>query len=174
MTAQGTLWHRHIINNSVLTFWSSSSCSLSSLSRSSMSLCLKYLIKLRDAWRPFWMEKQAASSLNTQPWTQHKSKRAAHDRQMFLCAQPLSLMTVIVQCGSVITELWCNIALDTWVYSHKNYVSPLGVGRDCTSNGCKAIRVDDGLFCFHEFGQTTLQLQVNIWVKQISYTKLQV
>uniref|UniRef100_A0A3B4V374 Serine palmitoyltransferase long chain base subunit 1 n=1 Tax=Seriola dumerili TaxID=41447 RepID=A0A3B4V374_SERDU len=36
-----------------LTFWSSSSCSLSSLSRSSMSLCLKYLIKLRDAWRPF-------------------------------------------------------------------------------------------------------------------------
>lgn len=49
----------------VLTFWSSSSCSLSSLSRSSMSLCLKYLMKLREAWRPFCIEKQAASSLNT-------------------------------------------------------------------------------------------------------------
>ncbi len=62
------------LNNPVLTFWSSSSCSLSSLSRSSMSLCLKYLMKLRDAWRPFWMAKQAASSLKTQSRTQHKIK----------------------------------------------------------------------------------------------------
>src|SRR4029434_1804727 len=28
-----------------------------------MSLCLKYLMKLREAWSPFLMEKQAASSL---------------------------------------------------------------------------------------------------------------
>lgn len=90
ITAQGTPWHPHIINNAVLAFWSSSSCSLSSLSRSSMSLCLKYLMKLRDAWRPFWMEKQAASSLNTQSWTQHRSKKAARDRSLFLCAEPQS------------------------------------------------------------------------------------
>lgn len=53
------------------TFWSSSSCSFSSRSRSSISLCLKYLMKLREACRPFWIAKHAASSL----WKRNHKQR---------------------------------------------------------------------------------------------------
>lgn len=41
-------------------------------------------------------------------------------------------------------------------YLHKDDVAPLGVGRYCTGDGRKAIRVDDRFFRFHELGQTIL------------------
>lgn len=136
-----------------LTFWSSSSCSLSSLSRSSMLLCLKYLMKLRDAWRPFWMEKQAASSLNIQ--------------QAMFTYDPISVSLPFNGGGGAPHYT------DTHTqHLHKDDVPPLGVGRDGTGNGRKAVRIDNGFFCFHEFGQTTLQLQVNIWRTEIRQFKL--
>lgn len=56
----------------------------------------------------------------------------------------------------------CGCIFQQRQHLHKDDVPSFGVGRDGTGNCCKAIWVDDGLFSFHEFGQTTLQLQVNI------------
>lgn len=58
------------------------------------------------------------------------------------------------------------------IYSHKNDVAPLRIGRNCTRNGCKAIWVDDCLFCFHEVGQTSLQLQMNVCRRKPRKNKL--
>lgn len=57
-------------------------------------------------------------------------------------------------------------------YSHKNDVPPLGIGRNRTRNGGKPIGVDDCLFCFHEVGQTSLQLQVNICMRRSRKNRL--
>lgn len=144
------IYSNMIQKHHIFTLWSSSSCSFSSLSRSSMSLCLKYLIRLRDACRPFWMEKQAASSLHTRWRTKHQQMKA-RDGELFRHSW----------------QLCCLLTLANLSWSlHKDDVSPLGVGRDCTSNSCKAIWIEDGLLCPHESGQTAFQLQVNVLKKE--------
>lgn len=89
------------------------------------------------------MEKQAASSLKTKPDNINRQTGTG------------LLPDHLIICGF-------QSFLRRNNYSHKNDVPPLGVGRNGTGNGCKAIRVDDGLLSLHEFGQTSLQLQVNI------------
>lgn len=85
--------HQWQLVKSLLTFWSSISCSFRRRSRSSISLCLKYLMKLREAWRPFWMEKHAASSLR-KPETQ-TDQTALSSLKMFLFHSLLQM----ISCG---------------------------------------------------------------------------